>query len=71
MKQVKTTCNKCKTEITLDFTGLSYEEAIRQVERLDNLPKECPGFHVEIGGWRKRWNMDEALRQAYPEQYKN
>jgi hypothetical protein len=33
---------------------------------------ECPGFHVEVGGWRRYWQLDNAIKKAYrPEERKS
>lgn len=69
-KLIKTTCNACHTEITLDFGNASYEEAHKLIEQMDKSNRECPGFHVEFGGWRKRWNLDKALDEAYSDEEK-
>ena len=67
---IKTTCKKCKTEITLDFGDASYDEAYDLIQKMDSIARECPGHHVEIGGWRNRWNLDEALDKAYTDDEK-
>jgi hypothetical protein len=28
-------------------------------------PAECPGFHVELSGWRHYWRLPEALEAMY------
>lgn len=62
---VRSQCRKCKATIQLDFGNLTKEEAIQTAEYLDHTPRECPGFHTELGGWRKLWNLDDAIHRAY------
>jgi hypothetical protein len=32
------------------------------VADIDGVPMECPGgYHVELGGWRKLWNLDDMI----------
>ncbi|CDQ41869.1 hypothetical protein [Virgibacillus salexigens] len=64
-RTVQTTCNNCGTEITLDFGNATYEEALVLIDKMDKSNRECPGWHVEIGGWKKRWNLDAAVKSAY------
>lgn len=61
----KTTCRKCGITVTVDFKGLTYTEAQDCVVKMDQRPMECPGFHVELGGWRYLWRLDELLASAY------
>ena len=64
-----TTCLKCGETIRISFDGkcklLSQEEALARIESLDNTPAECPGYHVELGGWRKMWQLDAALERHF------
>lgn len=60
-------CRKCGETIKLDFGNLGYNEALEAVDRMDCQPGECPGFHVELAGWRKLWQMDLALAIVFPE----
>jgi hypothetical protein len=55
-RMVKTSCLKCGEEITLDLESASYQEAFSWIEKLDRTSMECPGFHVEVGGWRRYWH---------------
>ncbi|SFJ63237.1 hypothetical protein SAMN02799624_05269 [Paenibacillus sp. UNC496MF] len=71
MTMVTTTCSLCRTDVTLDFENLSHDEAVERLRKLDKKAMECPGMHVEMGGWYKRWKLDEALRAAYPDHYTN
>lgn len=61
----KTTCRKCGTTITIDFGNLTYAEARNHVAAMDQRPMECPGYHVELGGWRHLWKLDELLADTY------
>jgi hypothetical protein len=70
MRRVSTTCVKCLTEIQIDFGNSNYKEALVLVEKIDQSPRECPGYHTEMGGWRSRWKLDEAVEKAYTEEEK-
>lgn len=61
-----TTCRKCGTTITIDFGSLTYAEARERCEKLDSASFECPGYHVELGGWTYLWRLDELLASAFP-----
>ena len=67
---VKSKCQKCGTVITLDFSDYNYVEAKKAIELMDKQARECPGMHVEIGGWKRRWQLEEALEKAYSEEEK-
>lgn len=64
-RTIKTSCVECGSEVVLGFGDLSFEQALKHIKNLDKIILECPGFHVEIGGWRKRWQLDQALEKAY------
>lgn len=66
MRKIKTICTICQTEVTLDFSDLSYEQAKKGILSLDRQARECPGYHVELGGWRKFWQLDDCLKRVYP-----
>jgi hypothetical protein len=71
-RKVKTSCLKCGQVLTLDLESASYQEALSWIEKVDRTPMECPGFHVEVGGWRKHWQLDRAIKEAYrPEERKS
>ncbi|RHW31933.1 hypothetical protein [Oceanobacillus profundus] len=70
VRMATTVCSKCKTTVQLDLGDLSYDEAIKMIDTLDNSNREFPGFHVEFGGWRKRWDLDNAFDLAYTEKEK-
>ena len=59
-------CRKCHERVTLEFGAMSQEEAEAAMYRLDKMPMECPGYHVELSGWFKLWRMREALIMQYP-----
>jgi|SRR5579875_1188594 len=69
-KKVKTTCLECGTELTLDFSGLSYEEALKAIDTMDHQSRECPGFHVEMGGWKRMWQLEDAVNRIYTDEEK-
>jgi hypothetical protein len=62
---VRTTCTKCGTEITLDFGDATKEQALEIAEKMDKQSRECPGWHVELSGWRRMWQLDDAIHRAY------
>ncbi len=62
---VKTTCKKCGTEFHLELGEMSREMAEKAFRKLDDLPRQCPGNHVEIGGWYDLWNLEDALHRAF------
>ncbi len=62
---VRVKCRKCHELIRLEFGNLSRSEAEDALRKID-VPRECPGFHVELSGWRYLWHFDEALDLAYP-----
>ena len=63
--KARTTCAKCGTIITIDFGGLDRTEAARLIREMDRIPRECPGYHVELSGWRRLWHLDECLEAVY------
>lgn len=62
---VKTTCNKCGTEFHLDLGEMSREMAEKVFRKMDDIPRQCPGHHVELGGFFEMWNLEDALHRAY------
>jgi len=62
---VRTQCKKCGVTIKLDFHNMTKEEALTVAEKLDCTPRECPGQHVELSGFREMWQIDEAIHRAY------
>jgi hypothetical protein len=69
-RKVQTTCLECGKTITLDFGDLDYAEAKQWIEKMDSTPRECPGFHVEIGGWKRLWQLEDSLERAYTDEEK-
>jgi hypothetical protein len=70
--KLTTTCSICRGKVTIDFGGLTRDEAVAAIQKLDRNPMECPGnYHVELCGWRKWWNLDALLDQAFPTVTKN
>jgi hypothetical protein len=65
--RVRVTCRKCGTPVTLDFGDMTREQALEVSAKLDIGPRECPGYHVELAGWRRLWRMDEAIEALYGE----
>jgi hypothetical protein len=60
-------CRKCGEPIKVDFSDLTYEEAVEKLTAVDRNPRECPGFHVELCGWHHYWRFNDMLRQVYPD----
>jgi hypothetical protein len=38
------------------------EKAFR---KMDDIPRQCPGHHMELGGFYAMWNLEDALHRAY------
>ena len=62
---IRTKCKKCGVTIRLDFGELTKEEALALAEKMDQTPRECPGMHVELGGLRQLWSLDDAIHRGY------
>lgn len=62
---VKTQCRKCGVTIRLDFGNMTKDEALGVAEQLDRTPRECPGQHVELSGWRELYALDDAIHRAF------
>ena len=62
---IRTQCKKCGVTIKLDFGSLTKEEALAVAEKMDCTPRECPGMHVELSGFRQLWSLDDAIHRAY------
>ena len=62
---VKTTCNKCGIEFHLDLGEMSREMAEKAFRKMDDIPRQCPGHHMELGGFFAMWNLEDALYRAY------
>ena len=63
--EVRTHCQKCGDPIILKFGDMTREEAEAVVKQVDIIPQSCPGYHVELSGWRRLWQMDEAIDALY------
>jgi hypothetical protein len=61
---VRVKCRKCHELIRLEFGNLTRAEAEEALRKID-VPRECPGFHVELSGWRHYWRLPEALEAMY------
>ncbi|GAK41975.1 hypothetical protein TCA2_4467 [Paenibacillus sp. TCA20] len=66
-RQVKTTCLKCNETVTIDFGNSNYSEALKLADQLDKTPMECSGYHVEVGGWKKYWQLNQIIEELYTE----
>lgn len=64
--RVRTKCRKCGESITLEFGDATREEALKVAANIDRQPMECPGYHVELTGWRRLWRIDEAIDAIFP-----
>ncbi|HPO13814.1 MAG TPA: hypothetical protein PLI09_10245 [Candidatus Hydrogenedentes bacterium] len=62
---IRTQCKNCGPIIKLDFGNMSKEEALAVAEKMDNTPRECPGMHVELSGFRSMWSLDDAIHWLY------
>ena len=62
---VKTQCKKCGAVIRLDFGTMTKEQAVAAVDKMDQTPRECPGQHVELSGWRALYDLENAIHRAY------
>lgn len=62
---IKTTCNKCGAEFHLDLGEMSREMAEKAFRKMDDVPRQCPGHHMELGGFFVMWSLEDALHRAY------
>lgn len=62
---IRTQCKKCGVILKLDFGNMTKEEALAMAEKMDTTPRECPGMHVELGGWKNLYDLDDAIHRAY------
>lgn len=62
---IETCCNKCGTTFQLELGNMSREQAEKAFQRMDENGGHCPGQHMELGGLRAMWNLDELLIRAY------
>ena len=62
---IRTQCKKCGVILKLDFGNMTKEEALAMAEKMDTTPRECPGMHMELGGFRQLWSLDDAIHRAY------
>jgi len=62
---IRTQCKKCGVTIKLDFGEMTKEEALVMAEKMDNTPRECPGQHVELSGFRALWALDDCIHRAF------
>ncbi|MGA2068321.1 MAG: hypothetical protein ABSG86_25335 [Thermoguttaceae bacterium] len=63
--RVRVVCRKCHEVVPIEFGNLTRDEAVAALDKLDHTPMECPGFHVELSGWRHYWRLPEALEAMY------
>lgn len=62
---IRTKCKKCGVTIKLDFGSMTKEEALAAAEKMDMTPRECPGMHVELGGWKALYSLNDVIHRAY------
>ncbi len=62
---IRTKCKKCGVTIRLDFGELTKEAALALAKEMDQTPRECPGMHMELGGFRQLWSLDDAIHRGY------
>ena len=63
---VRVRCLKCGTPVVLILRDPDREKAEESLRKVAATPMECPGFHVELGGWDIYWRFAEALDLRYP-----
>jgi hypothetical protein len=44
---------------------MTREEAEKNFRALDGQSRQCPGGHLEFGGFYAMWNLEDALHRAY------
>ncbi len=59
-------CRKCQTPVVIAIGELTRPQVIEAFNRLDTQPMECPGFHVELSGWRQLWEFEAVLAALFP-----
>ena len=64
-RSVRVTCRKCGERVRIEFGDMTRAEAAAAMAKLNDMPRECPGYHVELSGWRRLWRLDEALEAVY------
>jgi hypothetical protein len=62
---IQTQCRKCGCTVKLDFGDLTKEEAMAAAEKMDQSPRECPGQHMEFGGWGQLYDLNDCIHRAY------
>jgi hypothetical protein len=62
---VKTTCNRCGASFHIDLGTMTRAEAEAMFRKLDATSRQCPGGHVEFGGFYAMWNLEDALHRTY------
>ena len=66
-RQVRVHCRKCGEALVLDFGECQCRQQAQElVGKLDKIPRECPGYHVELSGWKWFWQLDEAVDTLFP-----
>jgi hypothetical protein len=63
--RVHVKCRKCGETIPIEFGEMTRDQAEHAISLMDSTPRECPGYHVELSGWRHFWRLDEALEAMY------
>lgn len=59
-------CLKCGNEIKLAIGSMTREQVERAVDAMDGNSGECPGgYHVELSGWRRMWDLDRAISEHF------
>jgi hypothetical protein len=67
-RAVRITCRQCQERIRIEFGDLTRAQAVAMIDKIDRQPRECPGYHVELSGWRRLWRLDEAIAAVYGEE---
>ncbi|MDQ0896386.1 MULTISPECIES: hypothetical protein [unclassified Paenibacillus] len=63
---IETTCEKCGNPVTIDLENATFDEAMKWAAEIDKKAMSCPsGYHVEVSGWRRWWNLDKIIPKAF------
>lgn len=63
---IETKCEKCGNTVTIDLENATFDEAMKWAAEIDKKAMSCPsGYHVEVSGWRKWWNLDKIIAKSF------
>lgn len=66
-RAVRVHCLKCGTPIVIVVGDRNRAEVEEMLRKLIDQPRECPGWHVELGGWDAYWRFSDVLALLFPE----